>query len=338
MGIESGRSPGVPDRNGETSAPGGCSDEKALSYSSCRSGARLGGGTAAVPWPLWLGCFAGPDRTGSSSAVDFVAVACARWPRPMGISDPDHTSTVGGMKSLSRGDIRLIIYEDSGEGPRNPLRCPGRPVRIPQGDLAARFLESAEGAGRCVPSCRHGPPHTGTSFAPVIAGDGWGSYAGDQLALMDHLGIETFAVVGMCIGGAFIMRLLEEALERVTAAVALQPIGLDGNRDAFLGLFDAWRREVAGQHPEARDADWKAFRSALFGADRLTWSVDDELLPTVTQPLLVLQGDDEFHPSSVSQKLAMQVPSASLVERWKDPVDAPAADAAIKEFLAAHAR
>jgi hypothetical protein len=27
-----------------------------------------------------------------------------------------------------------------------------------------------------------------------------------------------------------------------------------------------------------------------------------------------------------------------LVERWKDPVDAPAADAAIKEFLAAHAR
>jgi hypothetical protein len=34
----------------------------------------------------------------------------------------------------------------------------------------------------------------------------------------------------------------------------------------------------------------------------------------------------------------MQVPSASLVERWKDPVDAPAADAAIKEFLAAHAR
>jgi pimeloyl-ACP methyl ester carboxylesterase len=118
----------------------------------------------------------------------------------------------------------------------------------------------------------------------------------------------------------------------------LQPIGLDGNRDTFLGLFDSWRREVAGQHPEARDADWNAFRSALFGADRLTWSVDDEFLPTVTQPLLVLQGDDEFHPSSVSQKLAMQVPSASLVERWKDPVDAPAADAAIKEFLAAHVR
>jgi len=172
----------------------------------------------------------------------------------------------------------------------------------------------------------------------VTAGDGWGSYAADQLALMDHLGIETFAVVGMCIGGAFIMRLLEEAPERVTAAVALQPIGLDNNRNAFLGMFDAWRRELASEHPEAHDADWEAFGSALFGGDRMMWSVDDEFLPTVTHPLLVLQGNDEFHPLSVSQRLATQVPSAALVERWKDPADVPAADRAIKEFLATHAR
>ena len=38
MGIESGRSPGAPDRNGETSETGGYSDGKALSYSSCREG------------------------------------------------------------------------------------------------------------------------------------------------------------------------------------------------------------------------------------------------------------------------------------------------------------
>ena len=41
MGIESGRSPGVPDRNGETSETGGYSDGKALSYSSCRLGEAL---------------------------------------------------------------------------------------------------------------------------------------------------------------------------------------------------------------------------------------------------------------------------------------------------------
>ena len=40
MDFESGRSPGVPDRNGETSETGGYSDGKALSYSSCREEVR----------------------------------------------------------------------------------------------------------------------------------------------------------------------------------------------------------------------------------------------------------------------------------------------------------
>ena len=240
------------------------------------------------------------------------------------------------METLSRGDVRLV-YEDSGEGPAVLCLAPGG-LSASRIEIWQRMpwnpMKELAGAYRIVAMDQR---NTGTSFAPVTARDGWGSYAADQLALMDHLGIETFAVVGMCIGGAFIMRLFEEAPERVTAAVALQPIGLDSNRNTFLGLFDTWRREVAAEHPEAGDADWDAFRSALFGADRLVWSVDDEFLPTVTHPLLVLQGNDEFHPTSVSQKLATQVPSASLVERWKDPADLPAAAAAIKDFLAGHA-
>jgi pimeloyl-ACP methyl ester carboxylesterase len=241
------------------------------------------------------------------------------------------------MATLSCGDIRLV-YEDSGEGPAVLCLAPGG-LAASRIELWHRMawnpLAQLAGSYRVVAMDQR---NTGTSFAPVKAGDGWGSYAADQLALMDHLGIEIFAVVGMCIGGAFIMRLIEEAPERVTAAVALQPIGLDGNRETFLGLFDTWRRQVEAGHPEATEADWDAFGSALFGADRLVWSVDDEFLPTVTNPLLVLQGDDEFHPLSVSRKLAREVPSASLVERWKDPADVPAADVAIKAFLAAHAR
>jgi pimeloyl-ACP methyl ester carboxylesterase len=240
------------------------------------------------------------------------------------------------MESLSQGDIRLV-YEDSGDGPAILCLAPGG-LSASRVEIWERVpwspLKELAGAYRIVAMDQR---NTGTSFAPVTADDGWGSYAADQLALMDHLGIDNFSVVGMCIGGAFILRLLEEAPDRVTAAVALQPIGFDGNRNTFLGLFDNWRRQVGNEHPEAGDAEWDGFRSALFGADRLMWSVDDEFLPTVTQPLLVLQGDDEFHPSSVSQKLATQVPSASLVERWKDPADGPAADAAIKGFLAAHA-
>jgi hypothetical protein len=40
-------------------------------------------------------------------------------------------------------------------------------------------------------------------------------------------------------GGVFVMRLLGEAPERVTAAAALQAVGLAGNRNTFVGLFDS---------------------------------------------------------------------------------------------------
>jgi pimeloyl-ACP methyl ester carboxylesterase len=178
--------------------------------------------------------------------------------------------------------------------------------------------------------------NTGTSFAPITAGDGWSSYAADQLAVMDHLGIERFCVVGMCIGGAFIMELIERAPERIAGAVAMQPIGLDGNRDAFREIFDAWREAISADHPEASDADWDGCWTNLFGGDDLLWSVPDEQLETIATPLLVLQGDDVYHPKVASQQLAARAPAAILVERWKEPDDQPEARAAVEDFLAAH--
>ena len=41
--------------------------------------------------------------------------------------------------------------------------------------------------------------------------------------LMDHLGIDRFMVLGFCIGGPFIWRMLQRARERVIAAVPAMP-------------------------------------------------------------------------------------------------------------------
>jgi dienelactone hydrolase len=40
---------------------------------------------------------------------------------------------------------------------------------------------------------------------------------------MDHLGIDKFMVLGFCIGGPFIWRMLQRAPERVIAAVPAMP-------------------------------------------------------------------------------------------------------------------
>ncbi len=124
-----------------------------------------------------------------------------------------------------------IRYETYGDGPAVLLLAPGglRASRIETwGNAPWNPIEALRDRFRVVAMDQR---NTGTSFAPVTAGDGWDDYAADQLGLMDHLGIDRFAVVGMCIGGAFIAKLLVTAPERVTAAVAMQPIGLDDNRD-----------------------------------------------------------------------------------------------------------
>jgi pimeloyl-ACP methyl ester carboxylesterase len=239
------------------------------------------------------------------------------------------------VPTLENGPVSLH-YETWGDGPDVLLLAPGglRASRIETWANAPwNPIEALADRYRVIGMDQR---NTGTSFAPITAADGWPSYAADQLALMDHLGSERFAVVGMCIGGAFIMELIAEAPERVNAAVAMQPIGLADNRAEFRAIFDEWRKGIADEHPEANDADWEGVWSNLFGGDNILWSVPDAILPTIETPVLVLQGDDVYHPKAASERLAADIPTATLVERWKDPADQPAARAAVDRFLADH--
>lgn len=53
--------------------------------------------------------------------------------------------------------------------------------------------------------------NAGRSAGPLEIEDPWGAYARDQLALLDHLGVDRFHVMGACIGGSFALKLVEEA-------------------------------------------------------------------------------------------------------------------------------
>lgn len=177
--------------------------------------------------------------------------------------------------------------------------------------------------------------NAGQSTGPIPEDAGWHSYTADQLALLDHLGVGEFAVVGMCIGGPYTMGLARTAPDRVRAAVMLQPIGLADNRDAFLELFNAWRGDIEADHPEVDGATWERFRQAMFGGDFL-FNTSRAQAAACTTPILIAMGNDRYHPASVSRELAMLLPNADFVEHWKEPEHREAADSAIREFLARH--
>ena len=175
--------------------------------------------------------------------------------------------------------------------------------------------------------------NAGESTAPIRGTDGWDTYTADQLGLMEHLGCARFGVVGMCIGGAYIANLFRHAPERIARAAMLQPIGLEDNRDTFYALFDGWADELREAHPEASEADWAAFRAHMFGGDFL-FAASREDVAAIEAPLLVLRGDDVYHPASISREVAELAPRGELLERSKEPEHHEAAQAALLRFLA----
>lgn len=238
------------------------------------------------------------------------------------------------MATFTRGDV-TIHHEDNGSGFPVLLLAPGgMRSAIPFWDNAPWHpITQLADSYRVIGMDQR---NAGRSRAPVTGAEGWGSYATDQLALLDHLGIRRCHVVGMCIGGSFIVNLLRSAPDRFAAAVAMQPIGLDGNRDAFEEMFDGWAAEIAPDHPEADAGTWARYRSSMYGGDHPLFSVPTAELASIAHPMLVLRGDDRFHPRSASELLAREVPDATLVERWKGEADRPAARSAVDRFLAEH--
>ncbi len=130
------------------------------------------------------------------------------------------------MPYFDRSDVR-IHYQETGAG--YPL------LVIPGGGLNATlsFLIGAAPFNpmtnfsdeyRCIAADLRNASE-GQSRCPLEAERPWDAFTDDQRALMDHLGIEKFVVVGFCIGGPMIWNLIKRAPDRVAAAVLAQPSG-----------------------------------------------------------------------------------------------------------------
>ena len=179
--------------------------------------------------------------------------------------------------------------------------------------------------------------NAGRSSGPLPLDDPWGTYIGDQLGLMDHLGIERFLVIGCCIGCSYILKMVEVAAERVVAGVMMQPIGLDEtNPGAFAPrIYQQWGEDLRAKRTDITPEQIETFGQRMWSGD-FVLSVPREFLSTVQNPMLVLPGNDMAHPTGVGLEVARLLPHAELVERWKESDVVPATIERMRSFLQAH--
>ncbi|HVA74609.1 MAG TPA: alpha/beta hydrolase [Acidimicrobiales bacterium] len=157
--------------------------------------------------------------------------------------------------------------------------------------------------------------NAGGSAGDVSASDGWHTYTSDHLALMDHLGFDRVHAMGGCIGSTYALALCAAAPERVAAAVLQNPIGLSSdNLQNFVGMFDSWASELRSR----RGIDpgvLESFRENMFGGE-FVFGASREFVRSCPVPLLVLPGNDEFHPRAVAEEIVDLAPRAELLDDW----------------------
>jgi pimeloyl-ACP methyl ester carboxylesterase len=240
------------------------------------------------------------------------------------------------MPSHTRGDT-TIYYEERGEGcPLLALAPGGMKSTIDAWRHAAvNPWDSFASDFRLVAMDQR---NAGRSHGPLDATDPWGAYVADQLDLLDQLGIDRFLVMGCCIGGSFILKLIEQAPERVLAAVLEQPIGVeDSNRELFAQMQRAWAEELVCARRDVDASEVDRFLTSMWDGDFVV-SVGPEVISGCPVPLLVMPGIDDYHPTETGRQIARLAPGAELLEPWKDTPELVAeATEAVRRFLRSHA-
>ena len=152
---------------------------------------------------------------------------------------------------------------------------------------------------------------------------------------MDHLGIREFMVLGCCIGGPFVLKLMERAPRRVIAGVLCQPVGHRPEDPDVMHRsgHDVWAPELIAKRPEISMAQVDAYLHDLYRVyPDFVYSVTREFVRGCQTPMLVMPDDVPAHPYAVAMEVAELAPKAEMtIYPWKDTPD-------LKEKAAGHVR
>ncbi len=246
------------------------------------------------------------------------------------------------MPFFEKGSVR-IRYEEAGSGP--PL------LILPGGGLnsTVAFFSTASPFDavatfsdeyRCVTMDLRNAAG-GQSSGPLEPDRPWDACSDDQLALMDHLGMDRFLVLGFCIGGPFIWNLIKRAPGRVIAGVLAQPSGHRPEKpDQFFETnIKGWGPALHARRPEIGMDAIETYLHNMYSARAdFVFTVSRDFVRECRTPVLILPDDSPPHPYAVAMESALLAPQAEVsMFPWKDPAERiPLAVRQIRSFLRAH--
>ena len=246
------------------------------------------------------------------------------------------------MPFFERGGVR-IHYEEAGSG--YPLLViPGgglnSTIGFHSGSAPFNTMTEFSGEFRCITMDLRNA-NGGQSSGPLEIDRPWDAHTDDHLALMDHLGIQSFMVIGFCIGGPFIWNLLRRAPNRVIAAVLAQP---SGHRVELPDQFHSnnmksWGPDLCARRPDITMPMVDAFLTKMYRANPdFVFTVTRDFVRACQTPVLILPDDVPPHPYAVAMESAMLAPQSEVsLYPWKDPKDRiPLAVRHVRSFLRAH--
>ena len=181
----------------------------------------------------------------------------------------------------------------------------------------------------------------GESSGPVPVDDPWGAFAADQLALMDHLGINQFSFMGYCIGGPFALKLMERAPQRVVAGVLCQPVGHNAKfPDAMYDSGkDIWAPELIAKRPDITMETIESYLHNLYRVDHdFVYSVSRDFVRSCQTPMLVMPDNTPAHSYEAAIEVIELAPNAeSTVYPWKEDKDVLAKTVTqVRDYLLSH--
>jgi pimeloyl-ACP methyl ester carboxylesterase len=240
-----------------------------------------------------------------------------------------------------RGPVR-IRYQEAGSGV--PL------LLIPGGGLNSAIsffttnspfnaFDEFKGEYRCIAADLRNA-NSGESSGPLEVDRPWDTHTDDQLALLDHLGVNQFMVMGFCIGGPFIWNLLKRAPDRVAAAVLAQPVGFRPEMPTLLydGSMTGWGPELVKRRPDITMDMVEKYLTKMYRTSDFVFTVTRDFVRSCQTPVLIMPDDIPPHPYAVAMESAMLAPKSEVsMFPWKEPKQRiPLAVRQIRSFLRAH--